>query len=121
MHITACCALILSCAFGQLCRALKCLGGLQGVGPFSGVGAMAAGGIGAFAGNMRFGNMGGGMNMFGGGCQQVDAIRFPKVKPSWTCGVEVDGKWTCAGWCLCATLLWPGNANRFAWHAATHV
>ncbi|DBA88222.1 TPA: hypothetical protein ACH3X1_016581 [Trebouxia sp. C0004] len=59
-----------------------------------GVGAMAAGGIGAFSGNMQFGNM---ANMFGGGCQKVQTIRIPDAEPKWSCGLEMSGRFTCAG------------------------
>ncbi|DBA86347.1 TPA: hypothetical protein ACH3X2_005580 [Trebouxia sp. C0005] len=59
-----------------------------------GVGAMAAGGIGAFSGNMQFGNM---ANMFGGGCQKVQTIRIPDSEPKWSCGLEMSGRFTCAG------------------------
>ena len=55
-----------------------------------------AGGVGAFAG-MHFGNIAGMGNVFGGGCQKVNSIQFPRVHPQWTCGVESTGKWTCAG------------------------
>ena len=67
---------------------------LQGGGGLSGVGAMAAGGIGAFSGNMQFGNM---ASMFGGGCQKVDQIRIPDADIKWSCGLEVQGKFTCTG------------------------
>ena len=60
----------------------------------SGVGAMAAGGIGAFAGNMQFGNM---ASIFGGGCQKVDQIKIPDAQIRWSCGLEVQGKFTCTG------------------------
>ena len=62
----------------------------------SGVGSMAAGGIGAFAG-MQFDNMAGVGSVFGGGCQHVDSLRLPSTHPKWTCGLESVGRWTCAG------------------------
>lgn len=67
---------------------------LQGGAGVSGVGAMAAGGIGAFAGNMQFGNM---ASIFGGGCQKVDQIKIPDAQIRWSCGLEVQGKFTCTG------------------------
>lgn len=69
----------------------------QGGGGLSGVGAAAAGGIGAFSGNMHFGNMPGMSNLFGGGCQKVDRVRVPDTEPKWSCGLDVSGRWTCAG------------------------
>ena len=71
---------------------------LQGAGGqgLSGVGAMAAGGIGAFSG-MQFGNMAAGMGILFGGCRKVDIIRLPDMLPRRTCGLESSGKWKCAG------------------------
>lgn len=64
----------------------------------SGVGAMAAGGIGAFAGNMHFGNMAGGVGgMFGNACQQVSNVHLPHFDLKWSCGIEVEGRFTCQG------------------------
>lgn len=64
----------------------------------TGIGAMGAGGIGAFAGNMHFGNMAGGMgNMFGNACQQVNRIQVPDLDLKWSCGMQVEGRFTCAG------------------------
>ena len=64
----------------------------------SGVGAMAAGGIGAFAGNMHFGDMAGGVGgMFGNACQQVSNVHLPYFDLKWSCGIEVEGKFTCQG------------------------
>ena len=65
----------------------------------SGVGAMA-GGLGAFAGT-QFGSVAGTGNVFGGGCQKVNSVRIPHVRPQWTCGLESTGKWTCAGQLMC--------------------
>ncbi len=67
---------------------------MQGGTGLPGVGAMAAGGIGAFSGNMQFGNM---ANMFGGGCHKVQTIRIPDAEPKWSCGLEMSGRFTCAG------------------------
>lgn len=75
---------------------------MQGGSRASGVGAAAAGGIGAFAGNMNFGNMAGGFGgMLGGGCQQVATLHIPRPQLKWSCGMEVHGKFTCAGQCQC--------------------
>lgn len=73
-----------------------------GHGPgLSGVGAMA-GGVGAFAG-MQFSNIAGMGNVFGGGCQKVNSIKFPSARPQWTCGLESTGKWARAGQIAAAT------------------
>jgi len=85
LHMPSCCdltALFLTC------------GMMQGGTGLPGVAAMAAGGIGAFSGNMQFGNM---ANMFGGGCQKVQTIRIPDAEPKWSCGLEMSGRFTCAG------------------------
>lgn len=59
---------------------------------------MGAGGIGAFAGNMHFSNMAGGIgNMFGSACQQVSSVQIPHLDLKWSCGMTVEGKFTCAG------------------------
>jgi len=78
----------------SFCCDLVTCGVMQGATGLSGVGAMAAGGIGAFSGNMQFGNM---ANMFAGGCQKVQAIRIPDAEPKWSCGLEMSGRFTCAG------------------------
>lgn len=52
--------------------------------------------MGAFAGT-QFGGIAGMGNVFGGGCQKVDSVTIPSVRPQWTCGLESTGRWTCAG------------------------
>ena len=52
-----------------------------------------AGGFGAFAGDMQL-NMG---NVFGASCKKVDHITLPSKPPMWSGGLDVSGRFTCAG------------------------
>ena len=82
-----------------------------------------AGGVGAFAG-MQFGSMAGMGNVFGGGCQKMDSIKIPSVRPQWTCGLESTGKWTCAGECQCnecASVMFACVGHHHAVQCIKHV